>query len=69
MALGDDRGVERLRSAQRQPNGIGRGVEKTFGMLMTGWCTRCRRPGRGLEKLSASRRYATSCRGRAHCWP
>jgi hypothetical protein len=36
MALGDERGVERLRSVQRQPNGIGQGVENTFGMLMIG---------------------------------
>jgi hypothetical protein len=36
MALVDDRGIERLRWAQRQADRIGRGVENTFGMLMTG---------------------------------
>jgi hypothetical protein len=41
---------------------MGRGVDNTFGVLMTGCFTRCRRNGRGLETLSASRRYATSIR-------
>jgi hypothetical protein len=36
MPLGDARGVERLRCAQRQANGMGRGVEHTVGVLMTG---------------------------------
>jgi hypothetical protein len=36
MPLGDERGVERLKCAQRQANGMGRGVENTFGVLMTG---------------------------------
>jgi hypothetical protein len=36
MLLGDERGVERLRCAQMQANGMGRGVENTLGVLMTG---------------------------------
>jgi hypothetical protein len=36
MALGDDRDVERLPCAQMLANRIDRGVENTFGVLMTG---------------------------------
>jgi hypothetical protein len=60
MVLVDDRGLERLTCARMQPKRGERGLEITFGVLMTGGCTRRRRIGRGPKTLSAASGYATA---------